>query len=1129
MKKSNLRATAALQALALMGAGVATAFIAAAPAAAQDYTNVTASGRVVGTNGVPVAGASVTVTSEEQGFSRTTTTDSSGSFTFNQLPPGNYTYAIAAPGFQTLTETGVAINLQNAANEFTIASVGATTTAAAGEDSTITVVGRRRIVDFQANTTGAVINIGELATRVPVARDITSVVLLSPGTASGDTAFGNLPSINGASVSENVYYINGLNITNFRTGLGAVTVPFDFYETVEVKNGGMPAEFGRTTGGFINATTKRGANQYHGSVTFNWQPDGLRKNAPNTFGADNDAAYFERREAIVQLSGPIIKDRLFVYGLYNFRDIKQEFGSTGTANALTPYLNPTTGAAVVPSATTIANSCFVNPQYCKSFADLNRGNLVLQGTGFSRDRSDSPFYGIKVDAIPIDGQRFEFTYFNTSGETLRDTYGNASFTLASGLRYNPNTNNPGGYASSTLFRGGGKNYVGRYTGTITDWLTVSAAYGKNQESDTIESNTPDRPSIVDTRGGTSTSIGNPTANANTAFSERKFYRADADATVNFFGRHHFRGGYDREELFLNNVISANGGGQITYATAGGSGIDPVTGLPTGTQYAINRTFVSGGEFTTENEAFYLQDQWSLLNNRLQLNLGVRMDRFLSRNADGVAFYESGDQFAPRLGFSFDPIGTGRSKLYGSFSRYFLPVAVNTNLRLAGGELDFDAYYLLAGTNPDNSPIYGAPVTTGAGFEPCPGGSPAGTSCVVRNDGSTPGTKNTVASNLKPQSTDEFILGAEHRVGRRLKFGVFGTYTKLNESLEDAGVDQAIVPICVAAGNTDASCRAIYNGVHQYVLINPGSDVVVDLSDPFPNETTARRNVTLSSAALQYPKAKRTYKAITFTADREFDGKWGVGGSYTYSKLKGNIEGGVRSDNGQTDSGLTTAFDLPALVNGTYGYLPNDRRHNLKLYGNYKPFEWLNLGANLQVLSPRQFGCFGRAPISADATPNSAFGRSGLAGRFYGAGSAYCNLDASGNVVRFNNISAPGVIPVVPYPFVNVSPFIADPLNPTGPGIANPAFTPSTLKLVPRGSKFKSDWLYNLNLDVGFKLPTEFDAMLRMSVFNVLNRKAELDFNEVGTNGNPGTPNATYSLPTTYQAPRSVRFQLAVGF
>ncbi|HEY0009009.1 MAG TPA: TonB-dependent receptor, partial [Tepidisphaeraceae bacterium] len=845
--------------------------IVAAPAAAQDFTNVTASGRVQGTNGEPVAGATVTMTSEGQGFTRETTTDSSGGFTISQLPTGNYTFTITAPGFETLSESGVAITRDNSANEFTIAATGGAATADAGGE--IVVIGRRRIVDFAANTTGTVIELGELATRVPVARDITSVVLLSPGTAAGDTSFGNLPSINGASVSENVYYINGLNITQFRNGLGAVAVPFDFIGTVEILNGGIPAEFGRTTGGIVNQITKRGTNEFHGSVTFNWEPDELREDAPNTFGTDEDSRYFERKDTIVQLSGPIIKDHLFFYGLYNFRDVQSGAGFTSTANSLDPRINPATGLPRTQTPAQLAGSCFINPTACADFADLRNANLQIAGSQFLTDRNRSPFFGGKIDAV-LGGHRLEGTYFNTSGVTNRNVFGTSIFTLASGLRYNPNTNSRGGYASSTVFRSGGENYVGRYTGRFTDWLTLSAAYGVNKNRDTTESNRPDFPSIIDQRGGGSASIGNTTANGNVAFDKREFYRADADLNFNIFGSHHVRFGYDREDLNLRNFITANGGFQFTLAQTGSAAVDPITGLGPNTQYAIARTFVSGGEFTTRNEAFYIQDSWRLFGDRLQLNLGVRNDKFVNRNADGVVFYDSGYQFAPRIGISGDPFGDGRSKAYGSFSRYVLPVALNTNLRLAGGELDYDAYYRLTGTGLDANgvPTLGAPITTGAGFETCPTGGPAGTACVVRNNGDVPGTDTTVASNLKSQSTDEFILGFERRFARRLRLNVFGTYTKLTDSLEDASIDQAVVPLCISAGNTAASCNAIYNGVHQYVLINPGRDVSVSLSDPFPNEKTARV-VTLSAASLGYPQARRTYKAVTVEFEREFDGRW----------------------------------------------------------------------------------------------------------------------------------------------------------------------------------------------------------------------------------------------------------------
>jgi hypothetical protein len=956
---------------------------------------------------------------------------------------------------------------------------------AASAGDIIVTAGRVKVVDFNRNTTGLVVNVADLAERVPVARDITSVALLSPGTTAGDGAFGNLPSINGASVSENVYYINGLNITQFRNGLGAVTVPFDFYQSVEVKNGGIAAEFGRTTGGVINQTTKSGSNKFHGGLKFNYEPDALRNDTPNTFGTDADAAFSERREFIAELSGPIIKDHVFFYALYNSRNIESRGGFTATSSLATP----TTEAAA-------ANSCVTNPQFCEDFGNLRAANLALVGSQYIIDRTDSPFYGGKLDVVVVDGQRLEATYFNTSSATTRDTFGTASLgNLNLGLRYNPNTNEPGGYASPTVFRSGGDNYVLRYTGTFTPWLTLSGAYGVNRNRETVESNSPNLPSITDQRNGANAPIGNTTANANLAFDKRTFYRGDFDVNVSLFGQHHFRGGYDREDLDLGEFIQANGGFQYTYVTANGAStaIDPVVGLPGGTNYVVARTFVSGGNFQTINDAFYLQDSWSLFGNRLQLNLGVRNDRFVNRNANGVAFYRSGDQWAPRLGASLDVFGDGQTKLYGSFSRYFLPVAANTNVRLAGSELDYDAYYRLNGVNADNTPILGTPITTGAGFEACPTGGPAGTACVIRNDGTVPGTETTVASNLKPQSTDEFIVGAEHRIGRRIKLGVFLTSSRLNDSLEDATVDTAARALCVAAGNTDAACASIFNGVSQYVLINPGRDVVVTLNSPFPNQTTAQ-TVTLSAAQLGYPKASRLYRGATFTFEREFDGKWGLNASYTLSELKGNIEGGIRSDNGQTDSGLTTAFDLPALTTGSFGLLPNNRTHNIKVFGSYAPTKWLTFGANASFSSPRSFGCFGRAPANADAN---------LAGRFYGASAFYCNLDGQGNVVT-------------------------NPVGFTVVNSTNPAI-PSTLQLLPRGSRFKSDWLAQVNLDAQVKLPTDtFNSFIRVSVTNVFNVRSKLDFQENGTT-NGGAPLATYGLPNTYQAPRSVRIQLGVGF
>lgn len=1055
-KRSFLRGSSALSAFAVLGGGLALSTIVAAPAFAQDFTNVTATGRVIDAAGNGIPGATVTVTSNAQGFTNTVTTDSSGAYRVTALPQGTYTFEISAPGFGTFRDEAVVLTQSSAGNAFELAPEGASADAAAGGE--IVVTGRRvQISDFDRTTTGSVISIGELATRVPVARDLTSVILLAPGTALGDTAFGNLAAISGSSVSENVFFLNGLNITEFREGLGAVNVPFEFYNTVEVKNGGIPAEFGRFTGGFVNATTKSGGNEFHGGVLFNYQPDELQEDSPGTLIADNQSDFTELKQMSVNLSGPIIKNRLFFYAFYRTNDSEQ--GDT----ALTVNPNTIVGGVAVPPYST----------------GLRRVN----------QRTRSPFYGGKVDALLFEGHRLEATYFNSTQTTRQDSYG---VTDANGGSYDSRVDQEirtGAYQNTTLVKLGGENYIGRYTGQFTDWLTVSAAYGKNQNFEITGSTNDDYPFIADTSGQFSPALsGNALNVINDNTDERVFYRGDVDVFFNFFGQHHIKAGYDKEKLKTTALTRYTGGVAWTYVNSGATGD---VYAPPNTLYVTGRTFVNGGTFRSENEAFYIQDAWSLFNNRLTLNLGIRNDRFSNDNVEGQTYYESGDAWAPRLSFSADPFGGGRTKVYGSFGRYYLPVVANTNIRLAGAELDYTRYFRVAGVNPDNTPILGAPLLNFADAQVCP--DTGVRNCDIISDGEATPTEATVAKNLRPQSVDEYQLGFEHRLGRRIRVGLYGQYRKLNASLEDVAIDAAVINYCKAnnIALTNAShtgCADIYTGFHQYVLVNPGAASRITISEVLPGQT-GLTTVDFSAEDLGYPKARRTYKAVTATFDREFDGVWSLNASYTWSKSKGNIEGGIRSDNGQTDSGLTTAFDQPGLVDGAYGYLPGDARHRIKVYGSFAPTDWLTLGANFQAQSPRRFGCIGRVPVRRDPFAGA-----------YGAAGFYCNVDAQGNVIT----------------------------DPAFAGFQNNA-AGTSLSITPRGSVLKSDWQTVTNISAAIKVPVDdFAATFRVDVFNIFNESAVTDLRELGTQTN-GRPRGDYGSPLAYQSPRYFRFQLSFDF
>ena len=1009
--RKKLRAGSALQALALLGAGLTISAGLAAPAAAQDYTNVNANGRVQGTDGQPITGATVAIHSESTGIDRTVTTSSGGGYNIPQIPPGTYTFTVSADGYNTYSESGIQLTRAAAGNQFTLAPAAGS--AAVGGDIVVTA-GRIQVADFDQTTTGLVIPIGELATRVPVQRTLRDVILLAPGTVQGGSAqnanFAGQATIGGSSFAENAYYVNGLNITEFRQGFSPVSIPFDFYDTVEVKTGGFSAEFGRTTGGVVNATTKSGSNDFHGSVLVNYEPDALTSDDPNTYTADNDGDYHERIDTVFQLSGPLIKDHLFFYGIANFRDVKDQNGGA------------TSGVATV-------------------------------------QRTTSPFFGGKVDAFWW-GQHLEFTYFDSTNETR-----NRSF------NYDPDTNELGLARGGSTARGGGENYVGRYTGTLTDWLTVSAAYGvNNNRAGTLPLDTV-HPSVTDNRDPANPkTIGNTSASLTTDDDKREFYRGDVDLNFNLLGSHHVRFGYDHEKLTSNHLSRRIGGANYVIFTALAGN---TLGLPAGTEYVTARTFTNGGTFSTINEAYYVEDSWSLLNDRLTLNLGIRNDRFDNRGAGGDTFYASGDQWGPRLGFTLDPTGSGRIKVFGSFGRYFLPIAGNTNIRGAGSETDFTRYNVYGGSlGADGAPILGAPiVAAGTTGDACP--DTGALNCQVVSNGEIADPSAFQAQGLKPQSLDEYIIGYEQRFGQHWKVGASFTWRKLNRALEDAAIDQAAIAYCVAQGFSAADCGDIYSGFSQYVLVNPGEDATIQLSGiggiGLPDGTSPV--VDFTAEQLGYPKATRDYKAVTFTVDREFDGVWALGASYTIVANIGNYEGGVKSDIGQSDSGATEDFDQPGFTFGTYGYLPNHRRHTFKLHGSYQLTDWFMLGANAVVQSPKKFGCLGVVPLYVD--PFAAA---------YRGGSFFC---------------------------------------------ANPG-DPSTSTLIPRGTAFQSDWRKELDLTAQFRLPVDFDASLRVDVFNVLGDKSALDFDEVG-DLDYQIINPHYGDPLVYQAARSARIQLRVGF
>ncbi|WP_460803485.1 TonB-dependent receptor [Microbulbifer agarilyticus] len=479
----------------------------------------------------------IKLTDTARGITKEVSASSDGSFRFGSLTPGKYQLQVF--------ENGELVDSQTAN-----VGLGGTTTIVLGDASSVeeVLVTGERIsqVDVGIAESGMVMSADQLM-ELPVARDLTSVTLLAPSVSRGDTAFGNNASFAGASVAENVSYINGLNTTNFRNGLGFSEVPFEFYDSIQVKTGGYSAKFGRSTGGVMNATSKSGTNEFQFGTSVYFDKD--ISTSPNTYAADNDKDAFEESNYNVYASGAIIEDRLFFYGLYNHSVEDEEyFGMTS-------------------------------------------------GRGYKAKR-ETDFWGMKLDGYITENHRVELTAFSDERETIEGAY-----------EYDSATETVGAYLGDTTIARGGLNWIATYTGNLTDTMTLSVSYGENEADRTTAPATANIPVVytVDA-AGSFTALGNWTNfSVEQGIDNREMARVDFSWDLN---DHFIEVGID-QEVNTSSADTINSGGVYWLRDPSGTYACDTSNYCPGTPVVRKRTYMSGGEFETVSSAFYIQDTWDI--------------------------------------------------------------------------------------------------------------------------------------------------------------------------------------------------------------------------------------------------------------------------------------------------------------------------------------------------------------------------------------------------------------------------------------------------------------------------------------------------------------------------------------
>ena len=210
--------------------------ITSASAIAQDNTTGVLKGVISSQAGQELNGTIITVKHKTKGITRTVTSDSDGEYTLRNLPVGQYTVTISKDGFNTIEQENITVSLGQ--------SVIFEPTMGAGSDiERIAVVGSAvRMVDTADSTAGLTFTQDELDL-MPVDNGFENIALLTPGVAES-SEFGS-SSFGGGSSAENSFYLNGLNITELRRGIGSVGLPWEAVSETQVQTGAISAEFGR--------------------------------------------------------------------------------------------------------------------------------------------------------------------------------------------------------------------------------------------------------------------------------------------------------------------------------------------------------------------------------------------------------------------------------------------------------------------------------------------------------------------------------------------------------------------------------------------------------------------------------------------------------------------------------------------------------------------------------------------------------------------------------------------------------------------------------------------------------------------------------------------------------------------
>jgi hypothetical protein len=295
-------------------ASVIVVLLVLVPIASAQKTTGTITGTVTDDSGALVGDASVTITSVQTGASRTSHTNSEGSFSFPELNPGVYNISVTKQGFKKVQEKNIQLHVSDITNVPIKLPLGAVAETVVVEASAVQV-------ETQTGAVGNIVN-GEQVRELPLnGRNFVQLTTLMPGAAVAEgfdpKNKGLLSSVDisfsGAAANGNQWLVDGANNNDIGSQHTILIYPsIDAIEEFKILRNSYGPEFGGAGGAQVNIVTRGGGNDFHGTAYYFGRNDALI--AKNVLLGPNDHKQLLRRNDFgYTVGGPIKKDKLFFF------------------------------------------------------------------------------------------------------------------------------------------------------------------------------------------------------------------------------------------------------------------------------------------------------------------------------------------------------------------------------------------------------------------------------------------------------------------------------------------------------------------------------------------------------------------------------------------------------------------------------------------------------------------------------------------------------------------------------------------------------------------------------------------------------------------------------------------------